>query len=66
MTTDDNHRGTAGFLRDELGAVTVDWVVLSAAIIALGMIVLVPVAFSTDSSADKIADYISGIKVGQD
>ena len=42
----------------EDGAVTVDWVVLSAAIIGIGMVVLTPIAFSTDSVADQTADYI--------
>ncbi len=52
--------------RDESGAVTVDWVVLSAAIIGLGMIVLIPVAYSTDSSAQGVSDYIGNINVGYD
>lgn len=54
------------FAREESGAVTVDWVVLTAAIVGLGMVVLVPVAFSTDSSAQGVADYISNINVGYD
>lgn len=52
------------FCRDERGAVTVDWVVLSAAIIGLGMIVLIPIAFSAGSSAQGVADYISQVDVG--
>lgn len=52
--------------RDESGAVTVDWVGLSAAIIGLGMIVLIPVAYSTDSSAQGVSDYIENINVGYD
>ena len=54
------------FGKDESGAVTVDWVVLSAAVIGLGMVVLIPIAFSTDSSSQGIADYISNINVGFD
>ena len=54
------------FLTDEDGAVTVDWVVLSAAVIGLGMVVLSPVAFSANSSTQGIADYVSSIKVGYD
>ncbi len=64
MTTDSWKAEPAVFLADDSGAVTVDWVVLSAAVIGLGMIVLVPVAFSTDSSAGSIANYISGVNVG--
>ena len=52
------------FCRDECGAVTVDWVVLSAAIIGLGMIVLIPIAFSAGSSSQGIADYIGNLNVG--
>ncbi len=52
------------FLRREDGAVTVDWVVLSAAIIGLGMVVLIPVAFSTESSTREIADKIQNQPVG--
>lgn len=52
------------FLRREDGAVTVDWVVLSAAIIGLGMVVLIPVAFSTESSTREIANKIQNQPVG--
>jgi hypothetical protein len=52
------------FRDDDTGAVTVDWVVLSAAVIGLGMIVLVPIAYSTDSTASGVADNISNIAVG--
>jgi hypothetical protein len=52
------------FLASEDGAITVDWVVLSAAIIGLGMIVLIPIAFSTESSTQAVADTISNQAVG--
>lgn len=52
------------FLRQEGGAITVDWVVLSAAVIGLGMVVLIPVAFSTESTTQKIADDIQSRSVG--
>lgn len=54
------------FRKDDFGAITVDWVVLSAAIIGLGMVVLVPIAFTTDSSAQGVSDYIGNINVGFD
>ena len=54
----------ASFLRREDGAITVDWVVLSAAIIGLGMIVLIPIAYSTESSTQQIADDIDNQPVG--
>ncbi len=52
------------FWQDDSGAITVDWVVLSAAVIGIGMLVLIPIAFSADSSSQGVADYISGLNVG--
>lgn len=52
------------FLGREDGAITVDWVVLSAAVIGLGMVVLIPIAFSTESSTAKVADDIENFSVG--
>lgn len=52
------------FWRCESGAITVEWVVLTAAVIGLGMVVLIPIAFSTESSTQKIADDIEGRSVG--
>ncbi len=52
------------FIRKTDGAVTVEWVTLSAAVIGLGMVVLWPVAFSTESSQQGVADYIEGVEVG--
>ena len=52
------------FLREDDGAITVDWVVLSAAIIGLGMVVLIPIAYSTESSTQQIADGIQNQPVG--
>lgn len=49
---------------NEDGAITVDWVVLSAAVIGLGMVVLIPVAFSTESATTDIADDIRNQTVG--
>lgn len=56
----DNVRG---FLRGNDGAVTVDWVVLTAALIGIGMIFLVPIAFATDSVAMRIGEAIGGMTV---
>jgi hypothetical protein len=49
---------------DEAGAVTVDWVVLSAAVIGMGMVVLTPIAFSTESTTQSVADYVRNTPVG--
>ena len=57
------------FAANESGAVTVDWVVLTAAIVGLGIAVLTSVSGGTTSLADKIsgeladmnpADYLEG------
>ena len=57
-----------GTIRDVLvhedGAVTVEWVVLSAAVIGLGMIVLTPIAFTTHSTTHDVADYVEQTPVG--
>ncbi|HSF62906.1 MAG TPA: hypothetical protein VLA78_00850 [Paracoccaceae bacterium] len=52
------------FLADEDGAVTVDWVVLTAAIVGMGMLVLAPVAFETDSASQDVATFITDVPVG--
>ena len=52
------------FLDDETGAITVDWVVLTAAIVGLGMLVLTPIAFSTENSASEVAKLITTQPVG--
>jgi hypothetical protein len=52
------------FLTVEDGAVTVDWVVLCAAIIGLGMIVLAPIAFTVDNRAQNIGDFIANVDTG--
>lgn len=52
------------FQAEENGAVTVDWVVLSAAVMALAMLVLMPIAFSADSASNEVADYIANHEVG--
>ena len=46
------------FRNDEDGAVTVDWVVLTAAIVGLGIAVLSSVSGGTTSLADKISSEL--------
>ncbi len=53
-------------LRDDDGAVTVEWVVLCAAVIGMGMIVLEPIAFSTTGTTAELADYVEELPVGYD
>lgn len=52
------------FQDDDSGAVTVDWVVLSAAVIGLGLVVLMPIAFSTESATSKVSEDVSSVPVG--
>ena len=47
------------FCRDEDGAVTVDWVVLTAAIVGLGIAVLTSVGQGTTALGDKISSQLS-------
>ena len=52
------------FDREEAGAVTVDWVVLTAAIVGLGIAVLTTVGGATDDYGQTIGSHLSsqGIK----
>ncbi len=51
------------FLKDESGAVTVDWVVLTAAIVGLGIAVLTSVGTGTVSLADNVSTSLAGTAV---
>jgi len=51
------------FLADESGAVTVDWVVLTAAIVGLGIAVLTSVQGGTTSLADKISSSLANAQI---
>lgn len=52
------------FQDDDSGAVTVDWVVLSAAVIGMGLVALKPIAFSTESATSKVSEDVSSVPVG--
>ena len=51
------------FLEDESGAVTVDWVVLTAAIVGLGIAVMTTVGAGTTAYADKISSHLANRSV---
>ncbi|MCK0138327.1 hypothetical protein [Aliiroseovarius sp. F47248L] len=51
------------FQADEDGAVTVDWVVLTAAIVGLGIAVLTSVSGGTTSLADKISSSLDAMSI---
>lgn len=46
------------FLRDEDGAVTVDWIALTAAILLLGMVTAFAVGSSVPVLADKLSSFL--------
>ena len=48
------------FKNDESGAVTVDWVVLTAAIVGLGMVVMTTVGGGIETLAGKVKTDVSG------
>lgn len=52
------------FFDDTDGAVTVDWVVLTAAIVALAITVLFAIGGSSRDLATDIANEIDGIDIG--
>ena len=47
------------FLKDESGAVTVDWVVLTAAIVGLGIAIMTTVGGGTQDLADVVSTHLS-------
>ncbi len=51
------------FKNDESGAVTVDWVVLTAAIVGLGIAVLTSVSGGTTSLADAISGELGSMEI---
>lgn len=51
------------FLRDDAGAVTVDWVVLTAAIVGLGVAVITTIGGGTDSLATEVSSTFSSATV---
>ncbi len=51
------------FLSDESGAVTVDWVVLTAAVVGLGFSVILILANGNKTVADNISSTVGAITV---
>ncbi|MEL6167202.1 MAG: hypothetical protein AAFR35_00830 [Pseudomonadota bacterium] len=52
------------FSKDEDGAVTVDWVVLTAAIVGLGIAVLASVRGGTETLGGLISDAVATQPIG--
>ena len=56
-------RNFAAFISSEDGAVTVDWVVLTAGIVALGLAVVLSVSVGAVDLGDKTTVAISSTKI---
>jgi hypothetical protein len=54
----------ATFFASEDGAVTVDWVVLTAAVVGLGFAVIIPIGYSTESSVVELQSTIMAVETG--
>ena len=54
----------SAFLKDEAGAVTVDWVVLTAAIVGLGMVVMTTVGGGIEGLGSAIVSDLEGRAAG--
>lgn len=53
------------FIKSESGAVTVDWVVLTAAVVGLGILVMGIVQDGLDTAADTLSDNINDAVTNQ-
>lgn len=53
----------AHFLKSETAAVTVDWVVLTAAIVGLGLAVMSVVSGGIENLAQDISQFIADIEI---
>ncbi len=51
------------FANDEAGAITVDWVVLTSAIVLLGVVVMLSVGGGTKTLAGKLSGELDTISV---
>ncbi len=57
-------RKLTAYASDDSGAVTVVWVVLTAAIVGLGMLALTPIAYSTENIADNTGAMLDSVNAG--
>lgn len=53
------------FAEDEAGAVTVDWVVLTAAVVGLGLSAYSATEDASDTLTSNIDTFMGGLQVGQ-
>ena len=52
------------FVECEDGAVTVDWVVLTAAIVGLSVITISSITSGTNDLGEKVSDHVAQVEVG--
>jgi Flp pilus assembly pilin Flp len=52
------------FARDEDGAITVDWVVLTAAVCGLAVAAIVSIQGATGSVGTAVMNFLNGVTVG--
>ncbi len=57
------HTLRAKFVRDESGAITVDWIVLTAALVMLGMAAAFMVGANVPVLADTVSSHLSNTDV---
>lgn len=53
------------YIKAEEGAVTVDWVVLTAAVCGLAAVTIVAILNGTDNVGTNVGDYLSAREVGE-
>lgn len=51
------------FWGEESGAVTVDWVVLTAGIVLLAVGVVVPIGMTVTDSSDDVGEYVGSMTI---
>lgn len=56
-------KSCAVFARSEDGAVTVDWVVLTAAVCGLGLLLLIPIGIAINGTNDNVAAVITSVQI---
>lgn len=53
------------FRTSEEGAVTVDWVVLTAAVVSLAVVAIVSISGATGNVGDGVGGFLTGFTIGE-
>ncbi len=59
------HKALKHFWEDESGAVTVDWVVLTAGVVGLGALMFFYLGDSVEALDGRTGSALSGVEVGE-